>query len=227
MATQKKEANPKKVTIYGRLSFPAFTTDAAFAFSQKGAYPSASPEKSKPNFQLIVEEPQLKKFRNHVENVFFPYVVQQHKEGKKADALDEKNVKMLEQSVDALGTGICNTPFKEVTDQVLETFPEAKGVLKFMGNEGNDITLKAIVRDEDELKVPDPDILSFPIILDINETTHEMYAGAYVAVTCSLYAYTQGKLPGFAAGANTAVFKQDGDRIGSSDAIDEDEIFSD
>ena len=35
MATA-KEINPKVVTIYGRLSFPSFTTQQAYELSQKG-----------------------------------------------------------------------------------------------------------------------------------------------------------------------------------------------
>ena len=112
-------------------------------------------------------------------------------------------------------------------DKAQETFPEAVALLKFIGNAGVDIKQMAIVRDEDELAVPDPDILRFPVLLPINETVHAMYAGCYVAVTCNLYAYTQGKLPGFSAGATTAVFKQDGDRIGGGCEVNEDEIFAD
>jgi hypothetical protein len=87
--------------------------------------------------------------------------------------------------------------------------------------------LKAIVQDEEELKVPDPDQLSFPIIKPIGQTVHSMYPGCYVAVTLNLYAYHNGKHPGFSAGGSTAVFKMDGERFGGGTSVDEDEIFAD
>lgn len=223
----KKEIDPRKVTIYGRLSYPTFTAQEAFELSQRGNYPAASPAAAKPGFMLAVEADQLKKFRDHVENQFFPFIEQRAKEGEKSSALDAKQIALLKESIDANGSGVCNTPWKEMDDKAQETFPEAVALLKFIGNAGVDIKQMAIVRDEDELAVPDPDILRFPVLLPINETVHTMYAGCYVAVTCNLYAYTQGKLPGFSAGATTAVFKQDGDRIGGGVEVDEDEIFAD
>jgi hypothetical protein len=54
-----------------------------------------------------------------------------------------------------------------------------------------------------------------------------MYPGAYVAVTANLYAYHNGKPPGFSAGCSVAVFKADADRFGGGVAVDEDEIFMD
>jgi hypothetical protein len=87
--------------------------------------------------------------------------------------------------------------------------------------------LKAIVRGDDELAVDDGEVRTYPVILPIGETVHQMYPGAYVAVTLNLYAYHNGKLAGFSAGASTAVFKADGDRIGGGVSVDEDEIFLD
>jgi hypothetical protein len=99
--------------------------------------------------------------------------------------------------------------------------------IKIIGNKGTDMELKAIVNSEDELAVPDPDLLTFPVIKPIGVTVHSMYPGAYVAVTCNLYAYHNGKNPGFSAGAGVAVFKADGERFGGGVTIDEDEIFAD
>jgi len=83
------------------------------------------------------------------------------------------------------------------------------------------------VTSEDELLVPDPDLLTFPVIKPIGQTVHSMYPGAYVAATLNLYAYHNGKHPGFSAGASTAVFKADGERFGGGTSVDEDEIFLD
>jgi hypothetical protein len=98
--------------------------------------------------------------------------------------------------------------------------------VKVSGNRGTDIELKAIVNDEDELAVPDPDLLSFPVIRPINQTVHQMYAGCYVAATLNLYAYETGSV-GVSASAGVAVFKADGDRFGGGVTVDEDEIFAD
>ena len=105
--------------------------------------------------------------------------------------------------------------------------PEAVATVKVIGSKGQDIELKAIVNGDDELLVPDPDLLAFPVIKPIGQTVHSMYPGAYVAATLNLYAYHNGKHPGFSAGANVAVFKTDGDRFGGGVTVDEDEIFAD
>jgi hypothetical protein len=99
--------------------------------------------------------------------------------------------------------------------------------IKVIGSKGDNMELRAIVQSEDELLVPDPDQLTYPIIKPIGQTVHSMYPGCYVAVTCNLYAYHNGKHPGFSAGASIAIFKADGDRFGGGTAIDEDEIFAD
>jgi hypothetical protein len=99
--------------------------------------------------------------------------------------------------------------------------------IKVIGTKGVDMELKAIVNSEDELLVPDPDLIQFPVIKPIGQTVHSMYPGAYVAATLNLYAYHNGKLPGFSAGASVAVFKADGERFGGGATIDEDEMFLD
>jgi len=95
------------------------------------------------------------------------------------------------------------------------------------GNRGVDIELKAIVNNEGELLVPDPDLLTFPVIKPIGQTVHTMYGGCYVAATLNLYAYTKPSA-GYSASASVAVFKADGERFGGGGpAVDEDEIFLD
>ena len=48
-----------------------------------------------------------------------------------------------------------------------------------------------------------------------------------MTATLNLYAYHNGKHPGFSAGANVAVFKSDNDRFGGGVSVDEDEMFMD
>lgn len=226
MAT--KEKNPKQVTIYGRLSFPTWTAQAAYDMSQKGSYPAADVASAQPSFNLLVEQPQLDKLMNHIENVFLPYCVQQHAAGEKRDVLDKAEVKKLLDGLHGdLADQTFNTPVKAVPEKTAPLAPECVASVKVIGSKGTDIELKAIVNDEAELSVPDPDQITFPVVKPIGQTVHSMYPGCYVAVTLNLYAYHNGKHPGFSAGGNVAVFKADGERIGGGVSVDEDEIFLD
>jgi hypothetical protein len=223
-----KEKNPKVVTIYGRLSFPTFTAQEAYDRSQKGQYPAKSVAEASPDFQLLVEQPQLDKLMKHVEYVFFPYCIEQSQNGEKRDVLDAAEVKKLLDGLKGdLSDQTFNTPIKAIHEKTAPLAPECVATVKVIGNKGVDMELKAIVQDEEELKVPDPDQLSFPIIKPIGQTVHSMYPGCYVAVTLNLYAYHNGKHPGFSAGGSTAVFKMDGERFGGGTSVDEDEIFAD
>lgn len=229
MAQAKKATDPKKLTVYGRLSFPRWTAKEAYDASQKGQYPAKDVAEAKPEFNLILEKGQLDKFMAHVENVFFPYCVAQSNAGEKKDVLSEAEVKKLLDGLKGdLADQIFNTPLKPVHEKTLELMPDGVASLKCIGNAGVDIEQKAIVNSEDEFAVPDPDVLNFPIVRPISQTVHSMYPGAYVAATVNLYAYhNDPKRPGFGAGARVAVFKADADRFGGGVAVDEDEIFLD
>jgi hypothetical protein len=220
--------NPKTVTIYGRLSFPAFTAKEAYERSLKGNYPAADIGSASPDFQLLVEDKQLEKLRNHVITEFFPYCIEQDKNDEKRDKLNAKEVKSLTDQINEPDfDGNFNTPFKTVHEKSQALAPECVATIKEIGTKGVDMELKAIVNSEDELLVPDPDLIQFPVIKPIGQTVHSMYPGAYVAATLNLYAYHNGKLPGFSAGASVAVFKADGERFGGGATIDEDEMFLD
>jgi hypothetical protein len=227
--TQKKDVDPKKITVYGRLSFPRWTAKEAYDASQKGQYPAKDVASAKPEFNLILEQAQFDKFMAHVENVFFPYCVAQAAAGEKRDVLTEAEVKKLLDGLKGdLSDQMFNTPLKAVHEKTAALAPEGVASLKCIGNAGVDIEQKAIVAAEDELVVPDPDQLTWPVIKPISQTVHSMYPGAYVAVTLNLYAYhNDPKRPGFGAGASVAVFKADGDRFGGGVSVDEDEIFLD
>ena len=91
-----------------------------------------------------------------------------------------------------------------------------------------DADLKAIVNDESELAVPDPDMIFPPAkVLPIGKTIHTMYPGCRVAATLNLYSFISGKVPGFSSSASVAVFKNDEERFGGGVSVDEDEIFMD
>lgn len=223
-----KEQDPKKLTVYGRLSFPRWTAKEAYDASQKGNYPAADIASAKPEFSLVLEQGQFDKFMNHVENVFLPYCVAQSNAGEKKDVLDAGEVKKLLEGLQGdLSDQTFNTPIKAVHEKTAVLAPEGVATIKVIGNAGVDIEQKAIVNDEQELVVPDPDLLSFPVVRPISQTVHSMYPGAYVAATLNLYAYHNGKHPGFSAGGTVAVFKADAERFGGGVSVDEDEIFLD
>lgn len=220
-------ANEKTVTVWGWISFPEFTAQGAYTQSQKGDYPAADVASASPNFLLLLNDTQAEKFRKHVEDTFLPYCEAQSKKGEKKDALTPAEVKLLLTAIDDPANAVVNTPYKVISEKTAVLRPDAVAAIKCIGGKGTDIELKAIVNSESELAVPDPDILSFPVIKPLSATTHQIYAGCQVAATINLYAYKNGKNPGFSAGVSTAVFRADDDRFGGSVAIDESEIFMD
>lgn len=220
--------NPKQVTIYGRLSFPVFTYAEAVARNPKSKFPK-KPDEITPEFNLLVEDAQLAKFIDHVKGEFLPNCLQRSIDGEKKDALTKAEVAKIVKALDAADweTQPPYLSIKAVNAKTAVLVPEAVASIKVNGNRGVDIEQKAIVNNEQELVVPDPDQLTWPVIRPIGQTVHQMYPGAYVAATLNLYAYISGALPGFSASASVAVFKADADRLGGGTAIDEDEIFAD
>jgi len=220
--------NPKTVTIYGRLSFPNFVYAQAVARNQKSQFPKA-PEDVSPDFNLLVEQAQLDKLIKHVTDEFLPYCMEQSDKGEKRDALTKAEVAKIMKIINASDwdSQPPYIPVKPVPEKTVDLAPEAVASIKISGVRGQDIELKAIVNTEDELLVPDPDLLQYPVIKPIGQTVHQMYGGCYVAATLNLYAFISGKLPGFSASASVAVFKADGDRFGGGVSVDEDEIFAD
>lgn len=220
--------NPKTVTIYGRLSFPNFVYAQAVARNAKSQFVKDAADVA-PDFNLLVEQSQLDKLVNHVKAEFLPYCAEQSKKGEKRDALTPAEVKRILTIIDSADWEAQPPylPIKAVGEKTAALAPEAVASIKIVGNKGVDVELKAIVNSEDELAVPDPDLLQFPVIKPISQTVHQMYGGCYVAATLNLYAFISGKLPGFSASSSVAVFKADGDRFGGGVAVDEDEIFLD
>lgn len=223
-----QEKSPKTITIRGRLSFPVFTAKEAYERSQKGQYPAADIASASPDFQLLVEPSQLEKLRDHVLDTFFPYVLEQDAAGEKRDSLTKKEVADLTKQIKSKDfDGAFNTPFKIVHEKTAPLVPECVATIKVIGNKGQDFELKAIVNDESELAVPDPDRTKYPDILPVDDTVHSFYPGCQVIVTGNLYAYRNGKNPGFSLGASVPIFRGDDTRLGGGVTVDEDEIFAD
>lgn len=213
------------ITLSGWLSFPSFTAAEAYALSQRGQFPNKDVASSAPHFQLLLSDVQAERLKEHLINVFLPHCVEQHKAGEKRNALEPAEVKNLIAAVEAGGSDVYNTPYKTINDKTAALRPDAVACIKVVGTKGVDMDLRAIVNDPSELAVPDPDRLQFPVILPINQTAHQMYAGARVMATIGFYAYKNGKIPGFSASANIVVFKADDERFGGGGAIDEDAMF--
>lgn len=222
--------NPQTVTIYGRLSFPNFLYEQAVKRNQTSKYPKDAADVA-PDFNLLVEQPQLDKLLTKVRDEFLPFCKEQSAKGEKRNALDDKQIKKITDLLDS-GDWADQPPYvpiKPVGDKTAELAPEAVASIKIGGNKGTDLEQKAIVNSEDEWLDPakHTDVLAYPVIAPISQTVHSMYGGCYVAATINLYAFVSGNLPGFSAGASVAVFKADGDRFGGGVSVDEDEIFAD
>ena len=224
--------NPKNVTIRGRLSFPRFTHKEAVAANKKSNFVEADEANVKPEFNLLIEQAQLDKLKNHIRDVFIPYVQEQYsKDPKNKDALPPKVVKqILDKLDDEDWDGVPNLLIKSLSDKNRESAPECVASVKLVGSKGADITLKARVEGENQLAVPDPDILTYPALVPLSQSVFTPYAGAFFAATINLYAYFQSaNANGIAGGANVAVYlgNLEGERFGGGTDVDEDDIFLD
>ena len=223
-------SGPKTCTIYGRLSFPVWTAQEAYDWGLKGQYPAKDVASAAPSFQLLVSQSQWELFKKHAVDTFLPYCVDQEQKGEKRDALSAKEAKAIIDGLEDLPNQMYNTPAKPVHEKSAALAPEAVATIRCIGPKGGEIALKAIVDDAGQLSVPDPDLIvdkNNKHVLPIGNTKFQMYPGCYVAATLNLYAYHNGKHPGFSAGVSAAVFKMDGERFGGSIEVDEDAIFLD
>ncbi len=226
------DKSPKNITIYGRLSFPRFTHKEAVMANKKSSFVKADEADVSPEFNLLVEQAQLDKLKTHILDVFLPFVEENYaKDPKSRDALDPKVVKKIREKIENEDwDGAPFLPMKQVSDKNKEVAPETVASVKVTGTKGSDITLKATVYDEAHLAIPDPDILSYPVVKNLSDTVFTMYAGAYVVTTLNLFAFfSSSSVNGISAGANAAVYRGnlEGARFGGGSDLDEDDIFLD
>ncbi|QIN93898.1 ssDNA binding protein [Microbacterium phage Hannabella] len=223
--------NPKQVTIKGRLSFPRFTHKEAVAANDKSKFKKADPNEVSSEFNLLIEQDQLDKLKDHILNVMIPYIEEQNAKKEKRDSLSPKLIQKIKDKIASEDwDGSPFLPMKPVSEKNLESAPESVASVKITGPKGADITLKARVEDESQLVIPDPDILSWPTIVSLDKSVFSMYAGAYVAATLNLFAFeSSSTINGISAGANTAVYlgNLEGARFGGGVDVDEDDIFMD
>jgi len=231
--TPAEATKAKTVTIKGRLSFPSFTHTEAVARARRSTIPaiaSKPDDKIGPEFNVLIEQDQLDKLKNHIENVFIPYVEAQAAAGEKRDVLDPKVIKKIQTKLgDEDWDGAPHLPMKPIDPKYQDNTPECVASVKVTGRAGSSTKLLAKVTEEDQLDPLDPDVLSFPVIKPINETVFDMYPGAYVAVTLNLYAFNSStSVNGISAGGDACVYLGDleGERIGGGGGgVDEDAIF--
>lgn len=231
MATAATQAvKPKNITIRGRVSFPRWTHASAVELNKKSKFPKANDAEVASEFTLLVEQGQLDKLTDHLLNVFLPYCEEQFAKGEKKDALDPKQAKKIRDLIEA-GDWSDQPPYipiKTIGDKTAPLAPECVAAVKVTGPKGGDIEVQATVWSEDQLLVPDPDIISYPVRKPIGQTVFQPYAGAYFVATLNLFSYV-GNLPGISAGANVAFYmgNLEGERFGGGAEIDEDAIFMD
>jgi hypothetical protein len=225
------DKNPKQVTIKGRLSFPRFTHKEAVAANDKSKFKKADPNEVSSEFNLLIEQDQLDKLKDHILNVFLPYVEEQVAKKEKRDTLSAKLIQKIKDKIAQEDwDGSPFLPMKPVSEKNAEAAPEAAASVKVTGPKGADITLKARVEDESQLVIPDPDILTWPTIVALDKSVFQPYAGAYFAATLNLFAFeSSSTINGISAGANTAVYlgNLEGARFGGGVDVDEDDIFMD
>lgn len=225
MAASNNASAAKEITVFGRLSFPLFTAEQAFQNSQGSKFPAKSVGDAKPSFNLVLGQEQHDKLLNHIKTVFLPYVIEQGKANAR-DGLTEKDVaKLIKELDENFDDPSLNLPFREASEKTKDLDPEAISTMKVIGNAGVDIVQKAIVSSEDELVDMANPPSKFKAIVDMKDSVFDMYPGCNVGVTVNLYAYLNGKNPGFSAGGSTVVFRGDNDRFGGGTAVDADAMF--
>lgn len=223
----------KKHNARGAITYSQFTMAQALAANEKSKFAKTNLAEVAPVVQFLLDQVQVDKLIAHITDVYLPEAVKRAAAGEQRDAFDAKLAKKIEQ---ALATGVADEwenvppylPLKKVYAKTKPLAPWAVATLKITGSRGTDITQMARVNSEDEMKVPDPNVIKFPVLLPIEQTVHELYPGAWAHATLNLGGYfmNPGNY-GISAYANTITFLEDRDRLGGSIGVDEDDIFMD
>lgn len=222
------QASPKRMeAIKGRLSFNKLTAVEAYAEASTGPFAAnvKTVADAKPYATVLLTQSQYERVLAKVMDEFFPYCAAQYKiSDKEKDALSPAEIKSLVQQIEN-GSGPYNTPFKAPSDKTLELMPDCAVMMKLIGKAGSDYEVHAIVNDQSELAVPDPDLLK-KTVMPINETKHALYNGCWVISPVNLYGYKNGKNPGFSAGSNFLVFSKNDTAFSGGGKLDSDSIFA-
>jgi hypothetical protein len=223
-------ANTQNVTIRGRLSFPCWTYEQAVKQDAKSKFPAKTQDDIRPKFELLLDDAQGSKLVAFVRDTFLPWCEEQGKTKQKS-GLTPAQVKKLTKVLDEADwevEGILGL-IKPVSEKTAELAPEAVMTVTVKGYKGSDITKKAVVRSESDLRNPAEDLIipERGLIMPLADTNLDLYPGSIVASTINLYAFV-GANVGITATGDTAVFVADAERFGGGGAqLDEDQIFMD
>lgn len=218
--------DPQVLTIQGRLSYPTFKYKDAVVRNAKSKFVK-DPADVFPEFNILLTRGQLDAVKAHITDVFIPWCISQGKNKDKSGLSDAEAKRIL----DLLASEDWDNqppyiPIKSVPEKTQPLAPEAVAMFKINGQKGTDVDLKAVVKNADELAVPDPTRVKYPVILPLDETVHAMQSGFVVATTLNLYAYLSGKVPGITAQAKACVFKEKAAQFGGGVELDDDAIFA-
>lgn len=222
-------ADFKKLNIRGAITYSQFTMAQAKANNERSSYPDPE-DRIAPSVQLLLDETQYERVRTHIIDVYLPEAVARAKAKEKKDAIEQKYADRIKANLE--NRELEGPPYllvKEVYAKSVEAVPWAVATLKFKGTAGRDIEKLARVNDESELRVPDPNALTFPTVRPIDETVHELYPGAWAYATLNLSGYfTSAGSYGISAYSNSVVFLENRDRLGGGGGVlDTEDIFLD
>lgn len=227
--------SPADVLITGRLSFPRWKWADAVAFNAGSKYPKAA-EDVRPHVQLLLNETQFTKLKEHLIGKFLPWAVANEASGDK-NALTAAQAKKIETWLEARDweedpiVGL----IKPVYVKTLEMAPDLVATATVNGFKGTDLEPKVLVRDVSQLKNSfgaDGEEVILPERGDIypaSDTKVELYPGSLCAAQVNLWAFVTAKTPGIMASTRSVTFIADRDRLGGGGGgdIDIDDLFLD
>lgn len=223
----------RKFNARGAITYSQFTMAQAIANNNNRTQYKKDDDKVAPQIQFLLDQTQVDRLVTHIRDTYLPEALERSKRGEKKNAFDQKQVDKIKRALDerpAEGWQAESPylPIKQVYAKTLTVAPWAVATLSFAGTAGRDIEQLARVNDDKELRVPDPNLLSFPVLQPIERTVHELYPGAWAYATLNLNGYVSSASNfGISAYGNTVVFLEDRDRLAGGSQLDEDDIFMD
>ena len=223
----------KKHNARGAITYSQFTMAQALANNANRTQYKKTDDKVAPQVQFLLDQAQVDRIVAHIRDTYLPETLVRNGRGEKRDSFDQKQVTKILKALDERQAEGWQSespflPIKQVYKKTLEVAPWAIATLALTGTAGRDIEQLARVNDESELRVPDPNLLSFPALKPIDQTVHELYPGAWAYATLNLSGYVQSASNfGISAYSNTVVFLEDRDRLAGGMSLDESSIFMD
>lgn len=208
----------------GRLSFHVHDVDAALVEKNKGPFAKSNDTVADVSAYstILLTAPQYERIKTQL----IEFLGECAKLPKGEIKLTPAELKMLVRQIEADEALPLNTPFKQLSEKTLELWPECVAAVKLLSPRGQSFVEEAIVRNEDDLKVPDPDRIGFPLQLPLRESRFTMYNGCWVIAPLSFYTYKNGANPGVSAGGTHIIFQRDDTPFAGGPGVDRDSIFA-